>query len=49
MKTKNDRIYAFLKNLDTKIDLVNLVDIDEINMNKPFESISEMIEEKKRL
>jgi len=42
MKTK---IENFLANLETEIDLLSLVDIDNIDMSNPFDSICEMIED----
>ena len=42
MKT---RIENFLSGLDTEIDVLNYVDIDNIDLNDPFESICEMIED----
>ena len=42
MKTK---IENFLANLKTEIDLLSLVDIDNIDMSNPFDSICEMIED----
>ena len=43
MKTK---IENFLKELDTEIDLLYMVDIDNIDFNNAFDSIYEMIEDK---
>ena len=43
MKTK---IENFLQNLDTEIDVLNCVDIDNIDLLHPFESICEMIEDR---
>ena len=40
MKTK---IENFLANLETEIDLLSLVDIDNIDRNYPFDSIIDMI------
>ena len=40
MKTK---IENFLENLDTEIDLLYMVDIDNINRDYPFDSICDMI------
>jgi intracellular sulfur oxidation DsrE/DsrF family protein len=42
MKTK---IENFLRELNTEIDVLNYVDIDNIDMLNPFESIYQMIEE----
>ena len=42
MRTK---IEDFLRELDTEIDVLNYVDIDNIDPVNPFESIFEMIEE----
>lgn len=42
MKTK---IENFLANLKTEIDLLSLVDIDNIDMSNPFDSICKMIED----
>ena len=42
MKTK---IENFLSELSTEIDVLNYVDIDNIDMSNPFDSICEMIED----
>ena len=42
MKTK---IEDFLQNLETEIDLLSMVDIDNIDFNNAFDSIYEMIED----
>ena len=42
MKTK---IENFLRELNTEIDVLNYVDIDNIDMEDPFNSICEMIED----
>ena len=42
MRTK---IENFLQNLETEIDVLNYVDIDNIDMSNPFDSICEMIED----
>ncbi len=42
MKTK---IENFLSELNTEIDVLNLIDIDCININDPFGSIYEMIDD----
>ncbi len=42
MKTK---IENFLSDLSTEIDILNYVDIDNIDMLNPFDSICEMIED----
>ena len=42
MKSK---IENFLANLKTEIDLLSLVDIDNIDMSNPFDSICKMIED----
>ena len=42
MKTK---IENFLQNLETEIDLLSMVDIDNIDFNNAFDSIYEMIED----
>lgn len=42
MKTK---IENFLQNLNTEIDVLDCVDIDNIDLLHPFESICEMIED----
>ena len=42
MKTK---IENFLSELNTEIDVLNYVDIDNIDMNNAYESIYEMIDE----
>ena len=42
MKTK---IENFLSELNTEIDVLNYVDIDNIDMNNAYESIYEMIED----
>ncbi len=42
MKTK---IENFLQNLETEIDILNCIDIDNIDMNNAYESIYEMIED----
>lgn len=42
MKTK---IENFLANLDTEIDILSLVDIDNIDYNNAFDSICDMIED----
>ena len=42
MKTK---IENFLSELNTEIDVLNCVDIDNIDMSNPFDSICEMIED----
>ena len=42
MKTK---IENFLSELNTEIDVLNLIDIDSIDYDYPFESISDMIQE----
>ena len=39
------KIENFLANLKTEIDLLSLVDIDNIDMSNPFDSICEMIED----
>lgn len=41
MKTK---IENFLRELDTEIDVLSLIDIDCININDPFGSIYEMVD-----
>jgi hypothetical protein len=42
MRTK---IENFLSELNTEIDVLNYVDIDNIDLDDPFDSICEMIEE----
>jgi hypothetical protein len=42
MKTK---IENFLSELNTEIDVLNYVDINNIDLNDPFDSICEMIED----
>ena len=42
---QNRIISEFLSKLETEIDVNNCVDIDSINLEDPFESIKEMIEE----
>ena len=42
MRTK---IENFLSELSTEIDVLNYVDIDNIDMSNPFDSICEMIED----
>ena len=42
MRTK---IESFLSELNTAIDVLNYVDIDNIDMLNPFDSICEMIED----
>lgn len=42
MKTK---IENFLGELNTEIDVLNLIDIDSIDYDYPFDSISDMIQE----
>ena len=42
MKTK---IETFLSELSTEIDVLNYVDIDNIGMSNPFDSICEMVED----
>jgi hypothetical protein len=42
MKTK---IENFLRELNTEIDVLNFVDVDDIDTDDPFDSICEMIEE----
>ena len=39
------KIENFLANLKTEIDLLSLVDIDNIDMSNPFDSICKMIED----
>lgn len=40
-----DKIYEFLKSLSTEIDVLYHVDIDEIDLDDPYESIYSMIED----
>jgi hypothetical protein len=42
MRTK---IENFLANLNTEVDVLSLVDIDNIDMSNPFDSICKMIED----
>ena len=42
MKTK---IEDFLNELNTEIDVLNYVDVDNIDLSNPFDSICEMIED----
>ena len=42
MKTK---IETFLSELSTEIDVLNCIDIDNIDMSNPFDSICQMIED----
>ena len=44
-KQIEDKIYKFLKELHTEIDVVYHVDIDEIDMDNPYQSIYNMIED----
>jgi hypothetical protein len=46
MNTKQkNKIEDFLSRLSTEVDVLNYVDIDNIDMSNPFDSICEMIEE----
>jgi hypothetical protein len=46
MKTElKNRIEDFLSELSTEVDVLNYVDIDNIDMSNPFDSICEMIED----
>lgn len=40
-----DKIYEFLKSLSTEIDVLYHVDIDEIDLEDPYESIYNMIDD----
>ena len=41
-----DKVENFLKSLHTEIDVLYMVDIDEIDLEDPFQSICNMIENK---
>ena len=42
---RRSKIENFLSNLNTEIDILNLIDIDNINFDDPYQSICEMIED----
>lgn len=42
---QKNRIEDFLSELSTEVDVLNYVDIDNIDMSNPFDSICEMIED----
>lgn len=44
-KAVEDKIYSFLAELNTEIDVVNYIDIDEIDLDDPYYSIYQMIED----
>ncbi len=45
MSNKNEKIEAFLSNLDTEVDILNCVDIDNIETFNAYYDIQEMIQE----
>ena len=45
MKTNKEQIENFLTSLETEIDILNYIDIDNIDMGNAYESIYEMIDE----
>jgi hypothetical protein len=42
---QKNKIEDFLSGLSTEVDVLNYVDIDNIDMSNPFDSICEMIED----
>ena len=44
-KVIEDKIYDFLAKLNTEIDVVSFVDIDNIDLDDPYYSIYQMIED----
>ena len=44
-KVIEDKIYDFLAKLNTEIDVVSFVDIDNIDLDDPYYSICQMIED----
>jgi len=42
---QKNKIENFLKELDTEIDVLNYIDIDNIDLDYPFDSIRDMIED----
>lgn len=44
-KVVEDKIYDFLAKLNTEIDIVSFVDIDSIDLDDPYYSICQMIED----
>jgi len=45
MKTINEQIKDFLNGLNSPVEIIDYIDIDQIDENDPFNSIYEMIED----